>query len=181
MGQRVPPPAEESVDVAVVGGGIAGIYVAARLAGDGRRSPVLFEATSRIGGRLWSQPLPEVPGGVAELGGMRISEEHTADTVLRQSVYLTDDPDSPALLLAAYAYGDIPADLLAWVAPEAIPGQPVALADGAATMLTEALSEVHGIPVPPPIGGAVQRWAELSGGAVPLWGPGQPPGSLAPR
>jgi hypothetical protein len=169
------------VDVAVVGGGIAGIYVAARLAGDGRRSPVLFEATSRIGGRLWSQPLPEVPGGVAELGGMRIPEEHTADTVLRQSVYLTDDPDSPALLLAAYAYGDIPAVLLAWVAPEAIPGQPVALADGAATMLTEALSEVHGIPVPPPIGGAVQRWAELSGGAVPLWGPGQPPGSLAPR
>ena len=37
------------------GGFVAGAYVADRLAADGRRQPVVFEASHRIGGRLWSQ------------------------------------------------------------------------------------------------------------------------------
>lgn len=55
------------LDVAIVGGGVAGSYCAYRLAGS--RHVALFEASRRIGGRLWSAPLKN-DGGVAEIGGM---------------------------------------------------------------------------------------------------------------
>ena len=64
---------DSTLDTAVIGGGIAGLYAAWRLA-DGHVSPdqiAVFEATDRIGGRLLSMSMPGTNGLVAEFGGMR--------------------------------------------------------------------------------------------------------------
>ncbi|MFL5381415.1 MAG: flavin monoamine oxidase family protein [Longimicrobiaceae bacterium] len=64
--------ADLEVDVAVVGGGIAGAYAAWRLKEKNPRMRVaLFEYSDRIGGRLYTVQLPEMPHVNAELGGMR--------------------------------------------------------------------------------------------------------------
>jgi monoamine oxidase len=64
---------EQVLDVAVVGGGVSGIYSAYRLLTEGKaRHVTVFEASDHIGGRLLSIPAPKIPNMVAELGGMRI-------------------------------------------------------------------------------------------------------------
>jgi monoamine oxidase len=64
--------ADLEVDIAVVGAGISGAYSAWRLK---ERYPekhvALFEYSNRVGGRLYSVPLPGMPHINAELGGMR--------------------------------------------------------------------------------------------------------------
>src|SRR3954462_13472675 len=65
--------AEDSIDTAIVGGGVSGGYSAWRLqrANPGARI-VVFEGAGHIGGRLLSVRPPDIPNMVAELGGMRI-------------------------------------------------------------------------------------------------------------
>jgi monoamine oxidase len=68
--------AEEILDVAIVGGGVSGVYAGWRLATEGRLPRVeVFEASDRIGGRLLSVSPPAIRNMVAELGGMRILPE----------------------------------------------------------------------------------------------------------
>lgn len=64
---------DEQIDVAIVGAGVSGVYTAWRLkeAHPSKRI-VLFESSNRIGGRLLTVTPPDIPGIVAELGGMRI-------------------------------------------------------------------------------------------------------------
>jgi monoamine oxidase len=63
----------EKIDVAIVGGGVSGVYSAWRLKKtDPARNVVVFEANDHIGGRLLSVRPPDIPNMVAELGGMRI-------------------------------------------------------------------------------------------------------------
>jgi monoamine oxidase len=62
------------VDVAVVGGGMAGLYATWRLL-QNQRDVKLFEATNRIGGRLRSVTIPGVAIR-AELGAMRYTSRH---------------------------------------------------------------------------------------------------------
>src|SRR6516225_8144650 len=61
-----------NVDVAIVGGGVSGIYCAWRLK---QAKPdwdiALFESSNRIGGRLLSVIPPNMPNVYCELGGMR--------------------------------------------------------------------------------------------------------------
>ncbi len=72
---RAAPPAD--LDVAIVGGGVSGVYAAWRLR---QEHPYLrirvFEASNRIGGRLHSFAFPQAPHLVAEAGGMRFLKEH---------------------------------------------------------------------------------------------------------
>jgi monoamine oxidase len=93
--QGRPAAVADDLDVAVVGGGVSGAYVAWRLQtaaidelgaslGDlararaARRLRVgLFEYGDRIGGRLFSLTLPGVPDTPVELGGMRFLNSHT--------------------------------------------------------------------------------------------------------
>lgn len=74
-------------DFVIVGGGVSGTYCAWRLSNqskeisDKRLSQVpqkmcLMESSNRIGGRLFSIALPELPDMHAELGGMRILSMH---------------------------------------------------------------------------------------------------------
>ncbi|MEK7424078.1 MAG: FAD-dependent oxidoreductase [Actinomycetota bacterium] len=76
------------IDVAIVGGGVSGAYTAWRLmsskaaespvlaelaqgSSTGRLNVRLFESSDRIGGRLWSVQMDNVPNLPAEVGGMR--------------------------------------------------------------------------------------------------------------
>jgi monoamine oxidase len=56
--------------VAVVGAGAAGLTAAFELARVGIE-PIVYEASDRIGGRLYSYRFPKDPNAVAELGAMR--------------------------------------------------------------------------------------------------------------
>lgn len=65
--------AEETIDIAIVGGGVSGVYSAWRLKqANPQRRIVVFEGGDHIGGRLLSVRPPDIPDMVAELGGMRI-------------------------------------------------------------------------------------------------------------
>jgi monoamine oxidase len=60
------------LDVAIVGGGVSGVFAAWRLLSTGiARDVAVFEASDRIGGRLLSVEPPGMPHMTAELGGMR--------------------------------------------------------------------------------------------------------------
>ncbi len=65
--------ADERIDIAIVGGGVSGVYSAWRLkqASPGKKI-VVFEGSGHIGGRLLSVQPPDIKNMVAELGGMRI-------------------------------------------------------------------------------------------------------------
>ena len=61
------------IDIAIVGGGVSGVYSAWRLKqAHPTRNIVVFEGSDHIGGRLLSVRPPDIDNMVAELGGMRI-------------------------------------------------------------------------------------------------------------
>ena len=67
------------IDVAVVGGGVSGAYAAWRLASHHKYSKIrLYELSDRIGGRLLSMTMPEMPHVKAELGGMYVTESQAS-------------------------------------------------------------------------------------------------------
>ncbi len=64
---------DETIDIAIVGGGVSGVYSAWKLQQKyPRKKIVVFEGWDHIGGRLLSVVPPNIPNMVAELGGMRI-------------------------------------------------------------------------------------------------------------
>lgn len=68
---------ERKYDVAVIGGGVSGVYTAWRLKQSNKKLKVaVFEYGNRIGGRLYSYPMPGMPHIKAELGGMRYLPDH---------------------------------------------------------------------------------------------------------
>jgi monoamine oxidase len=63
----------EKIDIAIVGGGVSGVYSAWRLKKTNPKSKiVVIEASGHVGGRLLSVRPPDITNMVAELGGMRI-------------------------------------------------------------------------------------------------------------
>ncbi|MBV9789949.1 MAG: FAD-dependent oxidoreductase [Chloroflexi bacterium] len=65
--------ADETIDVAIIGGGVSGVYSAWKLKQANRdQKIVVFEGSDHIGGRLLSVRPPDIRNMVAELGGMRI-------------------------------------------------------------------------------------------------------------
>jgi monoamine oxidase len=69
--------ADTDIDVAIVGGGVAGTYAAWRLASEQPHLRVaVFEMSDRIGGRLRSIAFPQAPHLVGEAGGMRFLPAH---------------------------------------------------------------------------------------------------------
>ncbi len=67
------------LDVAIIGGGISGIYSGWRLVTSqpGKLKVGLFEGSQRVGGRLLSAAPPGMPGTVCEIGGMRYVSSQT--------------------------------------------------------------------------------------------------------
>jgi predicted NAD/FAD-dependent oxidoreductase len=72
------PAPSDALDVAIVGGGVSGLYAAWRLSSAMPRTRIaLFERSGRIGGRLRS--LPAAPGAPSpELGGIGFLDWHQA-------------------------------------------------------------------------------------------------------
>lgn len=84
----------EPLEVAIVGGGVSGVYSAWRLLTEGgKRRVSVFEASDRIGGRLLSVTPPNIPNMVAELGGMRILPA-VQPHIKRLIEVLNDDPST---------------------------------------------------------------------------------------
>jgi monoamine oxidase len=66
---------KRGIDIAIIGGGVSGIYSAWKLKQKyPKKNIVLYEFSDHIGGRLLSVKPPDVKNMVAELGGMRILE-----------------------------------------------------------------------------------------------------------
>jgi monoamine oxidase len=91
----MPAQSTDELDVAIVGGGVAGVYAAWRILMDGAGSRVwteaggkprlgIFECSDRIGGRLLSMHLPGVGRPAIELGGMRYLTSHWRVAALSQ-------------------------------------------------------------------------------------------------
>lgn len=77
---------ETPLDIAIIGGGVAGAYAAWRLASMRKGARVrLFETSGRMGGRLRSIAFPQAPHLIGEAGGMRFLEaqRHVCGTVDR--------------------------------------------------------------------------------------------------
>ncbi|MEO6131949.1 MAG: FAD-dependent oxidoreductase [Saprospiraceae bacterium] len=84
-----------SIEVAIVGGGISGLYSAYRLiASEGKeRLPAsqvqIFEMSNRIGGRLHSVKLPGM-NITGELGGMRYMSSHVIVATLIEKIFKSE-------------------------------------------------------------------------------------------
>ncbi len=94
VGRRTRGPAQgQSIDIVIIGAGVAGTLAAHRLAARyPNKSIAVFESRSRIGGRLWSVPVPPVENEMAELGGMRTPFQHRATLDLIEELGLTTHP-----------------------------------------------------------------------------------------
>jgi hypothetical protein len=81
--QEVTDSSADIFDVAIVGGGVAGIYSGWRLITSvpteqsSIKKIALFEGSHRLGGRLLSVIPPGIPNTYVELGGMRYTPAHT--------------------------------------------------------------------------------------------------------
>lgn len=69
------------LDIAIVGGGVAGLFCSMRLSEAPGTRVGVFEATDRIGGRLLSLHFPNLTSQTAEIGGMRL--RHTDKHALK--------------------------------------------------------------------------------------------------
>lgn len=122
------PPSMPEVDVAIVGGGVSGIYTGYRLltadlrpstllstweqARGGRLAVRVIEGSDRIGGRLMSATPPGMPRTVVELGGMRyISSQKLVKSLIQNELCLprheqvVDQPNNLAYLRGAHLRG----------------------------------------------------------------------------
>jgi monoamine oxidase len=62
----------DTVDVIVVGGGLAGLTAACEIQ-RASLSTVVLEARDRVGGKTWSQPLPNAEQGIVDVGAAWIN------------------------------------------------------------------------------------------------------------
>jgi Flavin containing amine oxidoreductase len=92
------PTDHDLLDVAIVGGGVSGVYSCWRLLTAPQAKAAvppriaLFESSSRIGGRLLSVVPPGIPDTRVELGGMRFPSSHKRVKGLVAHFGLTVDP-----------------------------------------------------------------------------------------
>ena len=96
----------EPLDVAIVGGGVAGLYCAFSLVergapvpgGDGPPRVALLECSERLGGRIRTQAPPDAPHLRAEVGGMRFYDSQTLLAGLVGRLGLTSVPFHRAVM-----------------------------------------------------------------------------------
>jgi len=93
------PPDQCGKSVAIIGAGVSGMVAALELMRMGLK-PVVFES-GRIGGRLRSEPFPNAPSIVAELGGMRFPDSATTFYHYANSLGLKTKPFPNPLTAAA--------------------------------------------------------------------------------
>ncbi|MEX0672090.1 MAG: FAD/NAD(P)-binding protein, partial [Candidatus Babeliales bacterium] len=62
-------------DIAIIGAGISGLYCGWRLIPDTKKI-IILEQDNRVGGRIWSVPIPKIDAFKAEIGAMRFLSTH---------------------------------------------------------------------------------------------------------
>jgi monoamine oxidase len=77
--------------IAVIGTGAAGLCAAYELMKIGLE-PVIYEASGRIGGRIFSYPIPGDPASVLELGAMRVPTEQEVFAYYQQLFKINTEP-----------------------------------------------------------------------------------------
>lgn len=97
----------DKVDIAVVGAGVAGAYAAYRVKTQWPDKRVaILEASGRVGGRLWSEEDPDVPGVMLELGGETFAAPHRRVMALVDALGLQKTPlATESMYYAAYLRG----------------------------------------------------------------------------
>lgn len=79
--------ASTDLDVAIIGGGVSGVYCGWRIRAASPDTKVaLFEYGRRIGGRLYTATMPGAPDVPCELGGMRIIKTDNANSFVESVV-----------------------------------------------------------------------------------------------
>src|SRR3954453_2877428 len=89
---------DDELNVAIVGGGVAGAYAAWRILKHGPETPLwteaggtpriaIFEYSDRIGGRVLSMELPGITHRKIELGGMRYLTSHKRVVALKERLH----------------------------------------------------------------------------------------------
>ncbi len=81
------------LDVAIIGGGVSGLYAAYRLSDV--KSVAVFEANPRLGGRIFTVEAPDTEGLLAEMGAMRFkaSQENLYGLVTKALNLAIEDAD----------------------------------------------------------------------------------------
>lgn len=101
---------DEILDVAIVGGGVSGVYSGWRLLGadpGGKTSDLkvaIFEMSDRIGGRLLSATPPGMPRTEVELGGMRYINSQTYARSIVENVFKLPTRDFETALPGNISY-----------------------------------------------------------------------------
>lgn len=81
------------IDVAIIGAGVTGTYVGWKLTSTEQPKNVhIFEATGRVGGRLYTVFFPDMENLPVELGGMRFRDTHQRVNKLATDLGLTVTP-----------------------------------------------------------------------------------------
>ncbi|KIW88562.1 uncharacterized protein Z519_10608 [Cladophialophora bantiana CBS 173.52] len=114
--KQLSPASAESVDVIVIGAGLAGLAAARDVVNAGY-SVLLFEARDRVGGRTWSQPPPDGKG-VIDLGAAWINDTNQSRmAALARSTgaeLMVQNTNGNAILqdvdgsIKTFKYGDLP-------------------------------------------------------------------------
>jgi lysine 2-monooxygenase len=154
------------IDVAIVGGGVAGCYSAYRLARDRPGEKIhLFEMSDRIGGRIWSVPIENF-SAPAEIGAMYFKRHHNHVWALIDFLKLPFEPVNfkrdHHYLRGAYLndgmYGDANA-LPFKLAPEEHGMAPIALIKHALEKMVPGCFDFYPLKRTPPRGPeATLRW-----------------------
>ncbi|MFN0065372.1 MAG: flavin monoamine oxidase family protein [Chlamydiales bacterium] len=84
--------AYETVDVVIIGAGVSGTYLGWRLVENGRSSVQIFDATNRVGGRLYTIRLEGMPTVPIELGGMQYRSSDRRVASLLHYLGLSTEP-----------------------------------------------------------------------------------------
>jgi monoamine oxidase len=95
----------EQADVVVLGGGLAGMTAAAALHEAGL-SVVVLEAAPRLGGRIFTRPEPDLPGGFLDVGGRQIGAGYHRIWALIHKHGLTTADEDRTMLPMSYAVGE---------------------------------------------------------------------------
>jgi len=83
-------PDQRCDDVAIIGGGVGGLYTAWRLR-NSNLTVSLYEQSDRLGGRIQTVDFREVPGVNIELGAMRLLPGGSYTCVYINVLYLLND------------------------------------------------------------------------------------------
>ena len=81
-----------SIDVAIVGAGVSGVYSAYIMSQNHDWNIHIYDTNDRVGGRTFSIPMPGISDFKADIGAMRFKQKHKRLLALAEELELTIQP-----------------------------------------------------------------------------------------